>query len=67
MEPQNQKCMILADMLSHISQLHGLEEMPVGQLGTTIYGCDLKDLEGTKKVSINKFTIDNALQSILVL
>jgi hypothetical protein len=29
-------------MLSHISQLHEVEEMPVGQLGTTIYGCDLK-------------------------
>jgi hypothetical protein len=41
--------MILADMLSHIFQLRGVEEMPVGQSGTTIYGCDLKDLEGTAK------------------
>jgi hypothetical protein len=47
MKPQNQKCMILAGMLSHISQLHGVEEMSVGQLGTTIYGRDLNDLEGT--------------------
>jgi hypothetical protein len=49
MEPQNQKCMILVDMLIHISQLHGVEEMPVGQLGTTIHESDLKDLEGTEK------------------
>jgi hypothetical protein len=48
MKPQNQKHMILAGMLSHIPQLHGVEEMPVDQLGTTIYSCDLNDLEGTE-------------------
>jgi hypothetical protein len=54
---QNQKCMILAGMLSHISQLHGVEGMQVGQSGTTIYDHDLKDSEGTEngqfKISLN--------------
>jgi hypothetical protein len=35
--------MILACMLSHISQLHGVEEMRVGRLGTTTDGRGLKD------------------------
>jgi hypothetical protein len=45
MKPQNQRHMILACMLNHISQLHGVEEMPVGQLGTTTDGCGLKNWE----------------------
>jgi hypothetical protein len=35
-------------MLSHISLLHEVEEMQVGQLGTTIYDNDLKDREETQ-------------------
>ena len=43
MKPQNRKCMILAGVQSHISQLRGVEEMQAGRLDTTIYGGDLKD------------------------
>ena len=46
MKPQSQKHMILAGTLNHISQLHGVEEMQVDQLGTTINASALKDLEG---------------------
>jgi len=45
MKPQNRRQVILACMLSHISQLHGAEEMRVGQLGTTTDGRGLKDWE----------------------
>ena len=51
MKPRNQKCMIQAGVHSHILQLHGVEEMLVGRLGTTIYGCDLKDLGGAQAES----------------
>jgi len=38
--------MTLESMLNRISQLRGVEEMRVGQSGTTIYVSDLKDSEG---------------------
>ena len=43
MKPQNQRHVVLADMLSHKSLLHEVEGMQEGQLGTTIYNDDLKD------------------------
>jgi len=47
MKPQNQRHIVLADMLSHKPLLHGVEEMQEGQLGTTIYDDDLKDQDKT--------------------
>ena len=68
MKPQNQRYVILACMMGHISQLHGVEEMRVGQLGTTIYDDGLKDREETqarvRDISTNKSTISNNLPSI---
>ena len=46
-EAQNQIHIVLADMLSCKSQLHGVEEIQEGQLGTTIYNDDLKDWDKT--------------------
>jgi len=43
MKPQNQRHIVLPDMLSHKSLLHEVEEMQEGQLGTTICDDDLKD------------------------
>jgi hypothetical protein len=47
MKPQNQRHAVLADMLSHKSLLHGVEEMQEDQLGTTICDNGLKDLSKT--------------------
>ena len=47
MKPQSQRHIVLADMLNSKSQLHGVEEMQEGQLGTTIYNDDLKDWDKT--------------------
>jgi len=43
MKPQNQKPVVLADMMSHKCLLHGEEGMKAGQLGTTIYDDDQQD------------------------
>ena len=43
MKLQNKRHIVLADMLSCKSLLHGVEGMQKGQLGTTIYDDDLKD------------------------
>jgi hypothetical protein len=56
MKPQNQRHVVLADMLSHKFLLHGVEEMQEGQLGTTIYDDDLKDWDKTWTESVQQFS-----------
>jgi len=48
MKPQNQRHIVLPDMLSYKSLLHEVEEMQEGQLGTTIYNGNLKDRDKTQ-------------------
>ena len=69
MKSQNQRHIVLADMLSCISQLHGVEEIQEDQLGTTIYENDLKDWDKTWECefSTNKFNDQQNLLSTLLL
>jgi len=52
MKPQNQRHIVLSDMQSHKCLLHEVEEMQEGQLGTTIYGDDLKDWDKSQAESV---------------
>ena len=73
MKPQNQRHIVLADILSHKLLLHGVEEIQEGQLGTTIYDDDLKDQDRTLvesaifQCNLNKFNDQKNLLSTLVL
>jgi hypothetical protein len=60
MKPQNQRHIVLADMMSYKLLLHEVEEMQEGQLGTTIYDDDLKDQDKTLvKSAIFQFNLNN--------
>jgi len=73
MKQQNQRHIVLSDMLSHKYLLHGVEEMQEGRLGTTIYDDDLKDQDKTLvksaifQCNLNKFNDQKNLLSTLVL
>ena len=73
MKQQNQRHIVLPDMLSHKYLLHGVEEIQEGQLGTTIYDDDLKDQDKTLvksaifQCNLNKFNDQKNLLSTLVL
>jgi len=51
MKQQNQRHIVLADMLSHKFLQHEVEEMQEGQLGTTIHDGDLKDQDKSQAKS----------------
>jgi len=67
MKLRNRRRTILTCILSNRSLLREVEEMRVGQLGTTIYDDDLKDQEDTRAESVgdqyNLERIDNHCQS----
>jgi len=61
MKPQNRRRVVLPDMTSHKSLLHGVGGMQGVQLGTTIYDADLKDWDKnqTKNTSSLQIKFDD--------